>query len=664
MSIPPQKRAELKQIIHNQLTQADIQQRIKNAVSSALSQNEGDTEPVTEDQILSDLKRQGLVQNLLEKLKFESPIYEHETKPATHKPIDEEVLQAKITQKAAIDPTRRYVYLQVLGGKAFLDHLNAPAHPKAVDQECSTFSLHINFRGQRFRSRSVPVACEPAFCESFLLEIHSDESGEGAVMADMKSMLFLADDIHLVVMQHETDGTSSLVSSHYIQWRNVLTATHQRMKKSIELMGIGTECKIPAGILDIQLELIPPTREIALSKDLYEAQLQLEKQRIAERDRLFLVYAKQWWKEYLQIREEHSSRSVKIFAQDENGTNRLVCNYVRPMSTGRLLNTPRSVARFVSAFVYEKATMIGSGTKNQYWQSMHSFLCCKKGDHEEHSNLLCSLLLGFGLQAYVCIGTKKTHSSYSWVMTKYCDGSVQFWDPVSGLRYIHCRVEPDDPPIIDQGAASHPFKTVDCLYNHESFYANSQFLNAVETCRFDLNDSSLWKQMNRDAIHSVCGAGKLNSSTPFPPLATPTLDAILVSSNLEIELRSLVVDYRSDFDLITTWDDNLSRLLAASLASYELERQSGIPNIGNEDFQDMVRRAVPNGNTFKGFPLQVLHRDARRAFKTALRNSVCTEILNCRGDQVRHSLRVVVSVLPDDVLVAWVMFACRYQSVL
>jgi len=44
-------------------------------------------------------------------------------------------------------------------------------------------------------------------------------------------------------------------------------------------------------------------------------QLQLERSRHAEQERLFLVYAKQWWKEYLTIRDIHRERLVKIFAQ-------------------------------------------------------------------------------------------------------------------------------------------------------------------------------------------------------------------------------------------------------------------------------------------------------------------------------------------------------------
>lgn len=44
-------------------------------------------------------------------------------------------------------------------------------------------------------------------------------------------------------------------------------------------------------------------------------QQSLERQRTAEKERLFLVYAKQWWKEFLEIRPSHKSKMVKIFAQ-------------------------------------------------------------------------------------------------------------------------------------------------------------------------------------------------------------------------------------------------------------------------------------------------------------------------------------------------------------
>lgn len=150
---------------------------------------------------------------------------------------------------------------------------------------------------------------------------------------------------------------------------------------------------------------------------------------------------------------------------------------------------------------------------------------------------------------------------------------------------------------------------------------------------------------------------------------------------------------------------------------------------GNEEFQDAVRRAVPDGHTFKGFPIHFLHRNARRAFATclrylhkqtdlpfkmsfltdissngklfrealfdisfsavvaaeithcsfnkgkqltstnlfssvSLRSPFCEEIVCCRGDHVRLAVRVRVFAYPESACAVWIMFACKYRSVL
>lgn len=77
-----------------------------------------------------------------------------------------------------IDPAKRQLKIQVLGGRAFLDHLHDSFLQSG--QGTSVFTLHISFRGQRFRSRSTPCACEPDLWESFLLELHKDVTGKCA----------------------------------------------------------------------------------------------------------------------------------------------------------------------------------------------------------------------------------------------------------------------------------------------------------------------------------------------------------------------------------------------------------------------------------------------------------------------------------------------------
>ena len=65
------------------------------------------------------------------------------------------------------------------------------------------------------------------------------------------------------------------------------------------------------------------------------------------------------------------------------------------------------------------------------------------GDCEDHATLLCSLLLGYGMDAYVAIGTrldkKGVDSDHVWVLTR--DGvttagsvAVTFWESLTGQR--------------------------------------------------------------------------------------------------------------------------------------------------------------------------------------------------------------------------------------
>ena len=46
------------------------------------------------------------------------------------------------------------------------------------------------------------------------------------------------------------------------------------------------------------------------------------------------------------------------------------------------------------------------------------------------------------------------------------------------------------------------------------------------------------------------------------------------------------------------------------------------------------------------------------------RAPVCEEIINCRGDQVRLAVRVRVFPYPESTCATWIMFACKYKSVL
>lgn len=651
MALPSEKVHELKQIIHSHVSQMNVHSRIRDCVDESFRGEEAESAGIDEAGLLNALKERGIVDDVMNTLKFEGL----ERDPGRSKDKRRVNALEEVPARVGVDPTRRYLYLQVLGGKAFLEHLQDPE--PLPGKVTSTFTLYVHFKGQRFKSRPVPCACEPDINEGFLLELQND----GGKMADAATLLSISDYIHLVLIKTDPSGDTTLIGSHFLPWRDILSAANGRLTTAVEINGVGAEAKVPMGILEIKFEIIPRLSQI-LTKEVISAQVNLEHSRIAERERLFLVYAKQWWKEFLQIRASHSNRLVKIFAQDECGTNHPVCSFVCPLRAGRLLDSPRQAARFVSLLGYEHAPSVGGG-RAEMWSSLHAFLCKGKGDCEDHAVLLCSLLLGFGLNAFVCVGTKGKGAAHTWVMTISPEGEVTFWESLTAHRYAHRPVNPDDPPALKQSRPDHPYRTVGCVFNHRTFYANSQPTDSVEVCQFELQNEARWKCMSEEALRSVCGPKILPSGPVFPPLYPSGVDSSLVSNDMEHELRSLVTDHRRDLGLNTAWDDELSYILTPALAAYELEHSTGV-SAGNEEFQQAIRRAIPDGHTFKGFPIQFVHRNARRAFATCLRSPVCEEIICCRGDHVRLAVRVRVFTYPEGACAVWIMFAVRYRSIL
>ena len=240
-----------------------------------------------------------------------------------------------------------------------------------------------------------------------------------------------------------------------MEWRRALASSTNQFAMATEIHGVGAQAGIACGILEILFKIVP-CMGARLKDDVVTAQVSLEQGRSAEQQRLFFAYAKQWWREYLQCRPAHASRLVKVFAQDETGRSRLVCSFLTPLVGGRLIESPRAAARFVSLIEYERTPTVGGDSKPELWASMGAFLSKGAGvgrissyggfyvlvlylslqNCEDHAVLLCSLLLGFGLDAYVCIGTKSKGTAHAWVATIGHSGIVTFWESLTGHRWV------------------------------------------------------------------------------------------------------------------------------------------------------------------------------------------------------------------------------------
>ena len=192
--------------------------------------------------------------------------------------------------------------------------------------------------------------------------------------------LAIPEPIHLVVTRANDRGERDLLGTYALEWRHVLTEEKGKWSSTVELSGVGLEARISSGLLELALEVFP--KSTPLQTALLAGHLETERRQSTERERLFLVYSKQWWREFLQIRSEHGQRMVKIFAQDETGRSRSVCSFVRPLRAGRLLDGPRQAARFVSLIPFERVSSCvgaGRGVCADIWSSLHTLLSRRKG---------------------------------------------------------------------------------------------------------------------------------------------------------------------------------------------------------------------------------------------------------------------------------------------
>ena len=635
MNLPLDKKKKLQCLIQEEVSSFKLNKSIDEAIANCSNCEE----TKLESQVIDKLIKNGLIEEIVNNLQLQSEL----SSPNS----------VEFSKKHMPHNLSHCVCLHVYRGKAFSEDVNLQSNSSG-----SFLKLFVHFRGQRFQSKSVLVSCEPNFSESFFFQLNPLEK-----KISLDSMLSISDPIHIIMVRCNPFGETTLVSSFFLEWRDALSAEKCSSIKVLEMMGIGSENKVHVGILEVKLQIIPEL-EAFIPLKVIDAQLHLEKQRRCENERLFLCSAKQWWREYIQINKEFKTRPIKIFAEDETGKNQVVCGFIQPFGGCRLINSPRQAARYVSTFQLEKASSIGSSPKANQWQSFHAFLCSKKGDHEDHSNFLCSLLLGFGLDAYVCIGLDNSSNLCSWVVVKYCDdSSVFFWDATTGHRYSHHLIDLDDAPSLKFTRCMHPFKTVGCAYNHKSFYANVQPIDIVQAVDFSFETATLWKCINVGSCFPVSGNFNSRIYMSFPPLNPSTMNGKILAKNLEESIKSRIYQYREEIDLITEWDDNISSLLGQTLAAYEAEKLYGLPNMDNNDFQDAIKRAVPEGDTFKGFPIQFLHCNPDKIFKTCLKNKVFSAIISCRGDSARHAVRCYVTVFPDDLVAVWFMVACRYRSI-
>lgn len=142
------------------------------------------------------------------------------------------------------------------------------------------------------------------------------------------------------------------------------------------------------------------------------------------------------------------------------------------------------------------------------------------------------------------------------------------------------------------------------------------------------------------------------------------LDILGLEEDIEKQLKKKCEQiWKDEAHETTKWDKQLSYLLSTALINYEMERLANVTFSG-EEFKSSIKNYVPEGYTFKAFPIQFNHFDSNKMSIALLKNRIGYEVLTAKGDSVKHALRVKIVAYPENICAVWVMIACTYWATL
>ena len=532
--------------------------------------------------------------------------------------------------------------LRLLEGQAFLDYLDD------ADAAGRELAWHIAFESQRFKSRQVPAVVAPRFDETIHMKL--------PLVGSRNGLLQHLPPVHLVLVCYGGSGSGeeppwdtgsgTLICSHYLEWRHCLS-TSGPLKMTVELQGVGKRHKLSIGVLHAELELKPvgaePLPQLAVA-----AQIRAEEQQRAEVMRRCFEELDRWWSEHHML---YPSRSIRIFAQTESCLFLPVTSFVAPLHAGRHLDGPGHALHFVSLMALEQVTGEASSAEPRW----HSFLAMwAKGrcTAEERALLLCSLLLGYSLDAWCCLGTDDKGQAHAWVVVRdrgdaSYPSQVTFWDPQTGSR-----LRADDPAFLKS------LCSMDTIFNHRRILVCHN--EEPSQVSFDFSDhrSWLWAPVDEEMLDVL----RLYPCRKCPGFAdlllhrwSPSWNVETLEEAIEDRLLAAIRTHREALGNITMVDRHLGQLLHVALVNLEYERR-GMQSQSSV-FENLATRVCAPGEVLRATPVQFNHLRVSLFWPALSQRSTVQEIL--AKPQASFAVRCRVVLQPETTVATWVLLAAK-----
>jgi centrosomal protein CEP76 len=137
----------------------------------------------------------------------------------------------------------------------------------------------------------------------------------------------------------------------------------------------------------------------------------------------------------------------------------------------------------------------------------------------------------------------------------------------------------------------------------------------------------------------------------------------MIEQDIERTLSICIQDYRDTNILSTKWDAKLSHLLEQCLWSLESQALDSEKEQYPDYFQTGIKRAIPDGHTFKGFPCNFNHSKPHRMFTRLLDLASFKQLILTQGDQVRFVAKAKIFPYAERVFSCWVMVGVSFKPV-
>lgn len=596
-----------------------------------------------EELIMKRIQEEGLVDNLVESIS-KWGVEEEEKKKN----------KDKSTQKG--------IFMKINSGSEFVDFVKQDPNTKLV--------IDVLFLGQRFKTKPIYVSDEMNIDQCFFMDFNPNKID---IQLDLENLLRLSTPIHLVLMTISKNdsglNTRKLLATKSLEWRWALSFGTWKVQTEI-YSSQSSLSKVKAGILGISLSLLPfVDKKKLLPETAVFNYINSEKKYSTQVQQDFLKYANEWWDDYTNINKSYGNRLIKLFLNTEDKENyayKPASSLVFPITSARSLSSPYEAARFVSLIPYVQNIGLNK-SKEEIFNSVHTLLSMKASDVEDHCILLCNILLGFGLDAYVAFGLT-INGPHCWVITRGITEevipttktvnnskqyetskiySITFWESLTGQR-----INITNPKVFRF------YKKIHCVFSERSFYANIQTDDSVFNSSYVFENASYWKTIPSDKLDLIVKY----DHTPSLDLTNIITDVHKMEIDLENEMKLKFIQFRRSLDISTQFDNKLSYLLSPALCNYELERVS-CTTFGNEEFKQSIKNYVPEGYTFKAFPCHDVFADSNNFFSLCLSSDIGKDILYTRGDTIRFAVRCKIYQYPQDIMSCWLMIGVKFRPI-